>query len=315
MKIAVAGAGAMGGRFGFMMQRAGFDVTLIDQWQEHVEAVRKDGFYFNFRGEDCVEQFNILYPEEAVAQNLKFDYIILYTKAMQLDRMLTAIKPIISDTTYVVCLLNGIGHERKVEEYVPKEQILLGNTMWTAGLIGPGKVSLPATGTVDLANLTPNSKDAALTLVDIFKKSDLGGQYSENIKYMIYKKATLNGLVNGICTILEANMANYGATADADGITHAIIDEFIAVAAADGVHMEKDELYATAQKAYDPNGIGVHFPSMYQDLIAQNRLTEIDYINGYIANKGKEYGIEAPYCKFVTQLVHCKEVLLGAKPD
>ncbi|TGD45714.1 oxidoreductase, partial [Salmonella enterica subsp. enterica serovar Poona] len=43
MKIAIAGAGAMGCRFGYMLLEAGHDVTLIDSWQEHVAAIRSMG--------------------------------------------------------------------------------------------------------------------------------------------------------------------------------------------------------------------------------------------------------------------------------
>ncbi|HCR3663406.1 TPA: 2-dehydropantoate 2-reductase, partial [Enterococcus faecalis] len=53
--------------------------------------------------------------------------------------------------------------------------------------------------------------------------------------------------------------------------------------------------------------------SMYQDLITNHRLTEIDYINGAIVRKGKVYGIATPYCQFLTELIHCKENLLHAK--
>ncbi len=44
-----------------------------------------------------------------------------------------------------------------------------------------------------------------------------------------------------------------------------------------------------------------------------NRLTEIDYINGAVVRKGKKYGVPTPYCAFLTALVHCKEQILGAK--
>ncbi|EGO7483534.1 2-dehydropantoate 2-reductase, partial [Enterococcus faecalis] len=57
----------------------------------------------------------------------------------------------------------------------------------------------------------------------------------------------------------------------------------------------------------------LHHPSMYQDLITNHRLTEIDYINGAIVRKGKVYGIATPYCQFLTELIHCKENLLHAK--
>ena len=49
---------------------------------------------------------------------------------------------------------------------------------------------------------------------------------------------------------------------------------------------------------------------MHQDLIQNNRLTEIEYLNGYVARKNKEYGVESPYCEYVTKLIHTKESLL-----
>jgi 2-dehydropantoate 2-reductase len=52
---------------------------------------------------------------------------------------------------------------------------------------------------------------------------------------------------------------------------------------------------------------------MYQDLIRNHRKTEIDYINGAVWQKGKNYQIDTPYCAFLTQLIHAKEELLNAK--
>ncbi|GAB5821131.1 hypothetical protein JMUB7528_19470 [Staphylococcus aureus] len=48
-------------------------------------------------------------------------------------------------------------------------------------------------------------------------------------------------------------------------------------------------------------------PSMYQDLIVNNRKTEIDYINGAVATLGKQRHIEAPVNRFITDLIHTKE--------
>ena len=43
MKIAIAGAGAMGCRFGYMLTKAGQEVVLIDEWPAHIEAIRTNG--------------------------------------------------------------------------------------------------------------------------------------------------------------------------------------------------------------------------------------------------------------------------------
>ena len=313
MKIAVAGAGAMGGRFGYMLSKTGNDVTLIDQWEPHVAAIREKGLQINFNGEDVVAKLPIFFPNEAVGKGMEFELVILFTKAMQLDSMLQALGPIVTNkNTYVICLLNGIGHEKVVEKYVPETNILLGNTMWTAGLVGPGKIKLHGNGAVDFRNLHPDGKEAALKVVEVFNKAGLSGTYTEDIRYTIYKKACVNGTVNGLCTMLDANMNSVGCGNYGASMIRTIVGEFAAVAAVEGVNLDKEAIVAYIINACDPNAVGLHYPSMHQDLIGQNRLTEIDCINGEIAKKGKEYGIPTPYCAFLTELVHCKEEILKA---
>ena len=123
MKIAIAGAGAMGSRLGIMLHQGGNDVTLIDQWPAHIEAIRKNGLIADFNGEEVVANLPIFSPEEIDHQNEQVDLIIALTKAQQLDAMFKAIQPMITEKTYVLCLLNGLGHEDVLEKYV-MDQIL-----------------------------------------------------------------------------------------------------------------------------------------------------------------------------------------------
>lgn len=313
MKIAIAGAGAMGSRFGYMLSQSGQDVILIDQWKEHVEAVQENGLHINLDGEKRVAELPMYLPAELVDKNLEVDLIILFTKAMQLDSMLQAIQSVIHENTKVLCLLNGIGHEDIVEKYVAKENILLGNTMWTAGMEGPGRIKLFGQGSVDLQNIHPDGQKGAEEVVAVLNQAGLNAIYSENVLYSIYKKACVNGTLNGLCTLLDVNIAGFGSTAHADTIIRTIVDEFISIAAREGVTLDAEVVIAQIQATFDPDGIGLHYPSMYQDLMINNRLTEIDYINGAIVKKGQKYGIATPYCAFLTQLVHCKEEILNVK--
>jgi len=313
MKIAIAGAGAMGGRFGYMLWKAGHDVTLIDQWVPHVEAIREHGFWINLDGEDVCARIPILFPEEAAANGEKYELVVLYTKSMQLDSMLTALGPVVTrEDTFVLCLLNGIGHETVVKQYVPVTNILLGNTMWTAGLVGPGSIKLQNTGHVDFCELHPNGKEMSKKAVDAFNDAGLNAVYAEDVYYQIYRKAVLNSVMNSLCTILDANMHDVGTAGCSWPLMVGIVEEFAAVAAVEDVKFDKEEAFASLKKCFDKDGIGVHFPSMHQDLIGQHRLTEVDSLNGYIAQKGKEHGIQTPFCICITNLIHCKEELLKA---
>lgn len=313
MKVTIAGAGAMGSRFGLMLAQAGHEVILIDGWKQHVDAINQAGLQANLNGEMMTVQLPA-YLQTDIDPTLTTDLIILFTKAMQLDGMLQAIQGIIHDETRVLCLLNGIGHEEVIEKYVAKDKILLGNTMWTAGMEGPGKVKLFGSGTVALKNLAEGAEEAAHEVVDVLNSAGLNASYSENILYAIYKKACVNGTMNGICTILMSNMADFGETTTAHPIVENIVSEFAAVAKNENVELNVKEIVEYIEtNCYNRNTIGLHHPSMYQDLIENNRLTEIDYINGAVVRKGLKYGIPTPYCAFLTELVHCKEQILHAK--
>lgn len=312
MKIAIAGAGAMGSRFGIMLKRGGNDVLLIDGWPAHVEAIRKHGLKANLNGEDLTIDIPVVLQSE-ITNEEQVDLIVLFTKAMQLDQMLQDIKPMIAKHTKVLCLLNGIGHEDTIEKYIPMKNIFIGNTIWTADLEGPGQVKLFGYGGVELQNLGKGQEKAAEELAAVLSASGLNASYSDNIRYSIYRKACVNGTMNGLCTILDVNMADLGTTQPAHDMVVTIINEFAAVAAHEGIELDIPEVVHHVEQCFDPRGIGLHYPSMYQDLIKNKRLTEIDYINGAISRKGKKYNIPTPYCDFLTQLIHSKEDLLVAK--
>ncbi|MFW3587380.1 2-dehydropantoate 2-reductase [Vagococcus fluvialis] len=313
MKIIIAGAGAMGSRFGLMLHQAKNDVILIDGWQEHIDLIKQNGLKANFNGEEIVENISIYHQNDVSSVEFSADLVILLTKAMQLDGMMQSINNMVGENTKVLCLLNGIGHEDVIKKYVPLSNIILGNTMWTAGLEGPGKAKLFGNGSIDLQNLGTDGKEAAEEVIEVLNAANLNAKYSDNILSSIYKKACVNGTMNGLCTILDSNMAGFGETDVADDIVEAIVSEFAAVAERENATLNVPEVLAQIKTCYNRETIGLHHPSMYQDLIINNRLTEIDYINGAIVRKGKEYGIETPYCSFLTQLVHAKEQILGAK--
>ncbi|EHE86390.1 2-dehydropantoate 2-reductase, putative [Latilactobacillus curvatus CRL 705] len=193
-KIAIAGSGAMGSRFGYMLQSAGNDVVLLDNWAEHVQAINTNGLTVVEAGHEPVQ---VRIPA-ALPTDIKEvqDVIILFTKSMQLVDMLQAIKPLIGAKTKVVCLLNGLGHPETIEQYLPKENIFVGITLWTAGLTGPGAITLTGSGNVELQNIDPDGKESAQALVALLSAAGLNAQYSSDVLFSIWRKACVNGTLN-----------------------------------------------------------------------------------------------------------------------
>lgn len=312
MKIAIAGSGAMGSRFGIMLHQAGNEVILIDSWLEHIQQINLSGLCGTLNGVEITEKIPA-YLSKDLPKHLAVDLVILFTKALNLEEMLQDIRPLIRENTNVLCLLNGIGHEDVIKQYVPMKRIFMGNTIWTAGLEGPGRVKLFGEGAVELQSLVKEQEETAKMIAAVLDEADLNASYSDHILYSIYKKACVNGTMNGLCTLLDVNMSGFGETSEANAIVTEIVTEFSKVAAAEGIFLDVPEIVAYVSQCYRRETIGEHYPSMHQDLIKNHRLTEIDYINGVIVRKGREYGIATPYCRLLTQLIHCKEEILQAK--
>ena len=303
----IAGAGAMGCRFGYQLQKAGYDVVLLDMWEDHIKAIKENGLQVEGDINDNVKM-EIMKPTEATEEA---DYIILFTKAMQLPTMLESIQQIIGENTKVLCLLNGLGHEDVIKQYIPEKDIIMGVTVWTAGLKGPGKVHLSATGTVNLQAIDESGKEGAEKLVDMMNDAKLNVTYDEDVLPSIWRKACVNGTMNSNCALLDCTIGELFATEEGLRVVKKIIHEFVLVGEASGVKLDEKEI--TDYVMHTSEVAAAHYPSMHQDLVQNHRPAEIDYLNGAVARKGREFGIDTPYCELITDLIHTKEKVLGIK--
>ncbi|QXW65061.1 2-dehydropantoate 2-reductase [Streptobacillus moniliformis] len=310
MKVIIAGTGAMGATYGSMLKKSGNEVIFLDLWQENVEAINKNGINFKNLGvEENIKAEAYLpsgYKESA-------DLIVVFTKSMQLKQMLNDVKHLISEKTSVLCLLNGLGHIDTLKEFVKPEQILMGVTVLTAGMKGAGMFEVTNYGKTEIQNISEAGKENAIKVVECINNSGLPTVYSEDILFSIWRKACINGTMNACCALLDCNMLELGKIEKSRELLGKIVEEFAAVAKKEGTTLDVEEITNLVCWFTTEEFQGVkHYPSMHQDLIQKRRLTEIDYLNGYVSKKGKEYGLDTSFCDLITILVHGREsVLIG----
>ncbi|QIH74793.1 2-dehydropantoate 2-reductase [Macrococcoides canis] len=305
-KIAIAGAGAMGGRIGTYLKRNGEDVVLIDRWQDHIDAINKNGMEIQTETETYTVQIPAMQPEEVKE---KFDLIILLTKAMHADDMLKSLKDIgaITESTAILSMMNGLGHADYLSQYVPKSQIFLAVTMWTAGLRGPGQLLLEGQGGIDFQRSDGQPDERTEKIAQILDDAGLNAKISDDVFFSIWSKAAVNSVMNPLCTILDKTIGEFGAYEHAREMITPILKELVAVANARGTNVEFETLLAKIEATYPNEAQGLHHPSMHQDY-TNKRLTEIDYLNGQIAKYGDELGIETPANDLITHLIHQLEM-------
>ena len=107
-RIAVMGTGASGASIGADLTRAGLDVTLIEQWPAHVEAMRAKGIRIEMPEQTLttpVRAFNVC---EAASLQESFDVVLIVVKAYDTRWACELIKPLTSPTGLVVGLQNGM---------------------------------------------------------------------------------------------------------------------------------------------------------------------------------------------------------------
>ncbi|MDN6731411.1 MAG: 2-dehydropantoate 2-reductase [Atopostipes suicloacalis] len=307
MKIAIAGSGALGSGFGYQLYKNGEEVTLLDHWDEHIQAVNENGLQITVNGDKDTIEIPMMEPKDLKDT---MDLIFIFTKSMGLESMLEDIKHLIDENTKVVCLLNGLGHAQTLKKYLQPENVFMGTTMWTAGLDKPGVSHLQGDGPVELQNMALDGKEAAENIVALLKEAGLNGEYSENVDYTTWRKASVNGTMNALSALLDANLTEIFEVKQIQSILKSIIEEFsLAAKLEDQVDLDVDEMVHYLTKGIGAN-VGSHYPSMHQD-ISNRRPTEIDFLNGAVVKILEEHEKEAKYCKAITDLIHAKEDVLG----
>lgn len=306
MLVYIAGAGAIGCNIGYHLQKhTDSEVILLDTWQAHIDAINAHGLTVTGKIEGHLPM-RAMQPTQATQPA---DLVIVITKARDLTAMMDAIKPIITDQTQLLCLLNGMGHEEVLKHYVKMARINLGVTIWSAGLTGAGKLNVTGIGTIDLQNIG-GDEAAGRTIEQLLNQAELHVRYDDNVRWAIWRKIVFNGIANALCTILECTVGELAHTDTIETVARDMVLEYISVAKAEGVTLDYDEMMAYFKAS--AQSIAGHHPSMYQDLIIHNRKTEIDNINGAVVKKGENHGIPTPTNRLLTELVHIKEQLRGA---
>ena len=249
------------------------------------------------------------YPDEVSGE---YDVIFVATKSMQLRSMLEKVKHLIHKDTKVVCILNGLGHVDTLKDFVDEKNILIGVTVWTSGLGGPGVLKAYGTGKTEIKQVKEDNLEKTLEIIERLNQAGLNLNYSDNTYQSIWHKAGLNCVLNTYCTLIDCNINQYGSYEKHLELTRAVLDEVTAVGRAEGIDVKQEIIEKNIENCFDPKTAGLHYPSLYQDM-KNGRLTEIDYLNGEVSRLGKIHNIPTPVCDVITLMIHSKESVNGNK--
>ncbi len=298
-RIAVVGAGAVGSYFGARLAQAGCSVVLIGR-APHVEAIRRDGLQLQTKsGTEVVR----LEADTTIAAVRGADLVLFCVKSTDTDAVAREMAPHLTPRALVLSLQNGVDNAATIARHVACA--VVPSVVYVA-------TALPAPGTVahfGRGDLVIGSKDAALqprllAVQALFASAQVPVVVSADVTGELWRKLMLNCAYNAISAVAQQPYGKLAAQPEIRAVMRELVEEVVAVAKADGQPLDLDDCLQAMEKLAP--AMPAQMSSTAQDL-ARGKPSEIDHLNGFIARRGAELGVNVPVNRTLHALVKLAE--------
>ncbi len=299
-RIAVLGAGAVGCYFGGLLARAGAPVTLIGRPQ-HVEAMSENGL----RIETAQFDERIRVSASVNVDAVRDAQVVLFSvKTLDTEEAAKLLAPQLSTGAMVISLQNGVDNVERIRRAAGIDAVAA-VVYVAAAMADPGHVKHNGRGDLILGNLPGQHRTRADLddLAALFARAGIPCRVSDNVAADLWTKMMINCAYNAISALARARYGRIVANPWTRAVMRQVIEEATAVACASGVRFGDVNLIDVGLKLAETMSNATS--STAQD-IARGKRTEIDSLNGYVAQRGAELGVATP----VNQTLHALVKLL-----
>ncbi|WP_277758719.1 putative 2-dehydropantoate 2-reductase [Pseudomonas sp. A34-9] len=292
--VGIIGTGAIGGFYGLMLARAGFDVYFL--LRSEFSAVAERGLQVD----SAVHGLLTLNPVQAYssAEDMpKCDWLLVGAKTTSNASLAPSIIQAAKPDAKVLVLQNGLDVEDSLRERLPDSLHLLGGLcLICVHRDGPGQVTHQALGAVNVGYHSGPAADdiARMALVEegsgLFRAAGIDSQAMPNLHQARWQKLIWNIPYNGLSVLLGASTTPLMADADSRALIQALMAEVVQGAKACGLEVPSgyaDFLFTMTEKMAD------YWPSMYHDFLHKRPL-ELEAIYARPLAAAKAAGCELP---------------------
>lgn len=295
MKIAIMGAGGIGGYLGALLARKGEEVVFIARGA-HLQAMRKAGL----RVESTVSG-DFTLPDVRATDDPReageVDLVLITTKAYDLMAAAQAIKPLLGPRTAVLPLLNGVDISERIGAEARIEQVLGGLWMISSSVTAPGAIrQVGLDHKIVFGEFSGEATPRAQAIAALLSSVNIETVLTPNIEQELWKKFLFIAPLAGVCGVTRQTSGPVRSDADTRALLQGALLEAEAVARKKGVELP-DDIVAETLGIFD--GLWPEDrPSMALDLERGNRL-ELEVLNGTVVRLGEELGVETPINRFI----------------
>ncbi|HZT91258.1 MAG TPA: 2-dehydropantoate 2-reductase [Gaiellaceae bacterium] len=297
MRVCVVGTGAVGSLFAANLATLDdVEVWAFDLAQAHVDAINANGLRLVGAG----EVVGHLRATSDAAELPPCDFGIVATKAMHTDDAIRATAHAFADGC-VATVQNGIGNEEVIARHVAR--VIRGTTFPAGKVAEPGVVQWDVKGDTTLGPFEdrPAPFDEVVRLADACTRGGMPTTAVQDARGPQWRKVIFNAATNPLGALTGLTHGRVCEQPSLRALATMLVDEGKAVAAAQSIVLDSDpeeliDFAARKDVAYD------HKASMLQDVEAR-RQTEIDYLNGGIAQFGRRLSVPTPMHEAIWALV------------
>ncbi|KAG2207339.1 hypothetical protein INT47_006813 [Mucor saturninus] len=323
MNIHILGTGAVGCHIGSVLRAHQNKVTLLLRSTQHVNdfASRNNTITYRSQGKtSLVSGFESAHLASAT-DNSPIGSLVVATKAHHTLQALSPVASRLSANSTILLLQNGMGIAEELQAKFwsngqESPRILVGVNRHAVERMGPYDIchysgyedadgliigEMPSSS----GNVKHEGKSELLETITHIPEFQAKQLPWKDVRVQMLKKLIINSCINPVASVLLTK--NKGVLSEGGlNVMHNVCEEAYAVL--------KDELPGETMESLMElvlriaESAGENSCSTLQDVRGQ-RLTEIDYINGYICKLGKERGVQTPVNQTLVNLIHAKEVL------
>jgi 2-dehydropantoate 2-reductase len=306
MKVAVIGAGGVGGYFGGLLARAGHEVTFIARGP-HLRAIQDNGL----RVESQLDgTFTI--PGNATSNTSSVgeqDLVIFTVKMYHNSDAVSAVLPLIGSETVVLTLQNGIDNGEILAETVGEDHVMIGSAYMEGRISEPGVVTQNGPGIAAFGEMNVGISRRGENLLQRFQEAGWRVNLHENMPGMLWKKFAYIAGSAAVCAAANCVYEEMRTKPETRQLIRDAIEEVLAVGKARGAPIMPDSL-AWAMDSLD------RFPgqgraSMAKDFTDQ-RPVELEGLTGTVVRMARELKIPTPANDFLYAILKPAAVRIEA---
>lgn len=307
LRVAVIGAGALGSLLAAKLAPVA-EVWLITDWAEHAAAICDQGLLLvDLDGTRRAVPVPTVVGATDVPRPVHL--AIIAVKSHSTEAAATKARALLAADGLALTLQNGLGNLRVIAQAVGTDRAAQGVTSMGATLMGPGSVRYAGAGPTYLA-ARPVTGDQIAGVAELFRAAGFETYVTDQLDSLVWGKLVVSTGINALSAILRVPNGVLLENPTARVLMAAAAIETAAVAAAQGIELPYPDPVARVEAV--ARATAQNRSSMLQDVL-RGVPTEVDVINGVVAQLGKDLGLPVPVNRMLAALVRAVETTYEAR--